>query len=95
MAAAPGDWSTDLRSYAEAMGEKLDRFMNLDIPEELYLSRNIQRMMARAAVVDAPPEEAARAVLAIVAGNVMELEERVVALEKQAGIEPRQPRSVM
>ena len=24
------------------MGEKFDQFMNLDIPEEMYLSRNIQ-----------------------------------------------------
>ena len=82
-------------TYAEPVAEKLDKFVNLDIPEELYLSRNIQTMMARASVAGAPPEEAARAVLAIVAGNVMELEKRVVALEKQAGIEPEQPRPIL
>ena len=74
------------------MGEKLDEFVSIDIPEELPLSRNIQTMVARCAVAGASPEETAMAVLAIVAGNVMELEERLVELEKKAGIEPKQRR---
>ncbi|MFV1355722.1 hypothetical protein ABFV47_01435 [Mycolicibacterium fortuitum] len=77
------------------MGDKLNKWLELDIPEELYLSRNIQTMMARAAVADAPREETAMAILAIAVGNVMELEGRVVALEKQAGITPPKPRDVL
>ncbi|ORB67693.1 hypothetical protein [Mycolicibacterium tusciae] len=77
------------------MGEKLNKFLELDIPEELYLARNIQTMMARAAVADAPPEEAAMAVLSIAVGNLMELEQRVVTLEKQAGVTPPKPRDMM
>ena len=65
--------------------------MDLEIPEELRLSQNIQTMTARATAAGASPEEIARAVLAIVAGNIMELEQRVVALEKQAGIETPKP----
>jgi hypothetical protein len=68
------------------MGEAFDRFMKFDIPEEMHLSRNIQRMMAKAAAAGASPEESARAAFAIVKGNVMELEQRVLGLEKQAGI---------
>jgi hypothetical protein len=49
-------------------------------------------MVARATVAGSSPEDTAKAVLAIVAGNVMEMEERLVALEKQAGIEPRPSR---
>ncbi len=77
------------------MGEKFEQFLNYEIPEELYLSRNIQTMMARATVAGAPPDEAATALLTILAGNVMELETRVVALERQAGVTPPTPRDVM
>jgi hypothetical protein len=66
------------------MAEAIDKFMTLDIPEELYLSRNIQTVWARAVTAGASPEETAMAVLAIVAGNVMELEERLLALERKA-----------
>ncbi|MDT5351219.1 MAG: hypothetical protein QOH91_4506 [Mycobacterium sp.] len=75
------------------MAEQLDRFLNLDIPEALYLSRNIQTMVARATVANASPDDTAKAVLAIVAGNLMEIEERLIRLEKQAGIDPPQPHS--
>jgi hypothetical protein len=36
-----------------------------------------------------------KALVAIMAGNVMELEERLVALEKKAGVEPMRPRPIM
>jgi hypothetical protein len=74
------------------MGEKFDEFISLDIPEEMYLSRNIQSTAAHAAVAGASPEETAKAVLAIVAGNVVEIEERLIALERQAGTAPKKPR---
>jgi hypothetical protein len=74
------------------MAEQLDRFLKLDIPEELHLSRNIQTMVARATVANVSPDETAQAVLSIVVGNVMEMEARLVALEKQAGITPAPPR---
>lgn len=67
--------------YADCMGEQLDEFLNLDIPEELYLSRNIQTMLARVQVTGASNEEAVGAVLSVVAANVMDLEQRLVALE--------------
>jgi hypothetical protein len=75
------------------MGEKFDQFMNLEIPEEMYLSRNIQATAAHAAVSGASAEDTARAVLAIVAGNVVEIEERLIALERKAGIRPKKPRA--
>ena len=65
--------------------------MNLDIPEEQHLSRNLQTMWAKGAAAGASPDDIAKAVLAIVSGNVMELEQRVVALEKQAGVVPPKP----
>jgi hypothetical protein len=65
------------------MGEAFDKFMNLDIPDELYLSRNIQTMAARAKVADVPTEEAVAAMVAILAGNVMELEQRLLAVERR------------
>ncbi len=74
------------------MGEKFDQFMSLDIPEEMHLSRNIQATAAHAASAGASAEDTARAVLAIVAGNVVEIEERLIALERQADITPRKPR---
>jgi hypothetical protein len=74
------------------MGEKFDQFMNLDIPEEMYLSRNIQATAAHAAVSGASAEDTARAVLAMVAGNVVEIEERLLALERHAGITPKNAR---
>jgi hypothetical protein len=51
-------------------------------------------MMARGVAADARPEETATAVLVIAVGNIMELEERVVALEKHAGIPPKKTRPV-
>jgi len=63
--------------------------MNLDIPEEMYLSRNIQATAAHAAVSGASAEHTARAVLAIVAGNVVEIEEQLLALERHTGIKPK------
>ena len=66
--------------------------MNLDIPEEMYLSRNIQATAAHAAVSGASAEDTARAVLAIVAGNVVEIEERLLALERHTGIKPKRAR---
>lgn len=63
--------------------------MSLDIPGEMYLSRNIQTMTARAKYGEAPPEEALAALVTILAGAVMELEERLLAAEKQLGIPPR------
>ena len=74
------------------MGEKFDQFINLDIPEEMYLSRNIQATAAHAAVSGASAEDTARAVLAIVAGNVVEIEERLLALERHTGIKPKRAR---
>jgi hypothetical protein len=74
------------------MGNGFGKWLNLDIPEELYLSRNIQTMMARAAVAGASPDDTAKAILAIVAGNVRDMEQRLIALEKHAGIEPPKPR---
>ena len=67
--------------------------MNLDIPEEMYLSRNIQATAEHAAVSGASAEDTARAVLAIVAGNVVEIEERLLALERRTGIKPKRARS--
>ena len=74
------------------MGERFDQFMNVDIPEEMYLSRNIQATAAHAAVSGASAEDTARAVLAIVAGNVVEIEERLLALERHAGITSKRSR---
>jgi hypothetical protein len=77
------------------MGEAMDKFLNTDIPEELYLSRNIQTIAARARQGGATNDELLKALVAIMAGNVMELEERLVALEKKAGVEPMRPRPIM
>ncbi|WIM87718.1 hypothetical protein PT015_23285 [Candidatus Mycobacterium wuenschmannii] len=74
------------------MAEQLERFLNLDIPEELNLSRNIQTMVARATAANVSPDETAKVVVAVVVGNLMEIENRLVALEKQAGITPAPPR---
>lgn len=70
------------------MSEKLNKFLEMDIPEELRLSRNLQTMSARAHVSGASPEEASAAILGIACGNIMELEMRLVALEKHLGIKP-------
>jgi hypothetical protein len=48
--------------------------------EELYLSRNVQTMMARAAVAGASPDDTAKAVLEIVATNAMGMEQRLAAV---------------
>ena len=74
------------------MGEKFDRLVNLDIPEEMHLSRNIQATAAHAAVSGASADDTARAILAIVTGNVEEIEQRLLALERNAGIKPKKPR---
>jgi hypothetical protein len=77
------------------MAHPLDRFLAADIPEELYLSRNLQTMAARAVAAGATPEETGMALLSIAIGNICDLEERVVAIERQAGINPPEPRPVM
>lgn len=82
-------------SYSRAMGDKLNKLLELDIPEELHLSRNIQTMVARATATGASREDAANALLSIALGNIMELEQRLVALEKSAGITPPKPQAVM
>jgi hypothetical protein len=66
------------------MGEELDRFMNLDIPEELHLSRNIQTIAARYTTGQLSEAEYLPTMLVVLAGNVMKLEDRLVALEGKA-----------
>lgn len=65
------------------MTDGIEQFMNLDIPEELHLSRNIQTMWARGVTSGASADDTAKAILAVLAGNVMELEQRLLALEKK------------
>jgi hypothetical protein len=66
------------------MGEELDRFMNLDIPEDLHLSRNIQTIAARYTTGQLSEAEYVPTMLMVLAGNVMKLEDRLVALEGKA-----------
>jgi hypothetical protein len=77
------------------MGDHLDRLLQTDIPEELYLSRNVQTMIARATVAGVPTDETIMAILTITVGNMMELEERVVAIEKKIRLNFPTPRDVM
>jgi hypothetical protein len=77
------------------MDDHLGQFLNLDIPEEMHISRNIQAMAARAVVAGASPDDTAKAILGIVAGNVMEIEDRLIALEKQARIAKVKRRLIM
>jgi hypothetical protein len=77
------------------MDDHLGQFLNLDIPEEMHISLNIQTMAARAVVAGASPDDTAKAILGIVAGNVMEIEERLIALEKQARIAKVKRRLIM
>lgn len=77
-----------------AMSDGLERFLSLDIPENLHLSRNIQTMVARATVAGASPDETAKVVLGIVIGNVMEIEQRLVSVEERLGIQPSAPQPI-
>jgi hypothetical protein len=61
-----------------------DKWKNLDIPEEMHLSRNIQTLAARAHSGGAPEDEYLKALVAIIAGSVMEIEQRLLALEKKS-----------
>jgi hypothetical protein len=76
------------------MGEPFDKFIRLDIPEVMHLTRNIQTTAARAALSGASLDDTARAVLAAIAGNIVEIEERLLALERQVGIELSKPSPV-
>lgn len=64
--------------------EDVDRFMNLDIPDELHLSRNLQTIAARYTTGQLSEAEYLPTMLVVLAGNVMELEDRLVALERKA-----------
>ena len=58
----------------------------------LTWSKTFSSRSAHAAVSGASAEDTAGAVVAIVAGNVVEIEERLLALERHAGITPKNAR---
>lgn len=67
------------------MGAKYDRWMNAIIPPEMHLSNNLREVaQAFEENSDKSPQsmdEYVKVMLALVAGGVMELEERVLRLE--------------
>jgi hypothetical protein len=59
------------------------RVMGDDIPDKTPLSRAIQAIAASCATGRTPETEYLPTLLSIIAGNVMALEERVIALERK------------
>jgi hypothetical protein len=63
------------------------KFMDLDIPEERIWTRNIRDAARHYDVL--PPDEYKGLMLSILGGAVMDLEERLIAVERRLGPEQR------
>jgi hypothetical protein len=74
------------------MGSGFERLMNADIPDEMYLARNVRQIARHWDTMS--KDEYRKTVVAVIAGNVMELEGRLLVVEKKTDIQPRQPLSL-